>query len=108
MGLNKPKLEFDIHQAETESTKQHRSWLSDEGIAFVDGARYQHAQTAKLVDELWEIICMQHKGLRSYLGKEGQRAVATNYGQQVRITYGHYAEETIAAVEAKIKELENE
>ena len=42
-------MEFDIDIAEIQSTEQCGSWLNSNGIAFVDGALWQHEQMLKAI-----------------------------------------------------------
>lgn len=45
-------IEFDIHAAEQASNTSEGRWLSDEGIAFVDGARWQFDRNMEEIERL--------------------------------------------------------
>jgi hypothetical protein len=89
MGLNKPKLKFvgkDALTAFLRTGKKSHAYSQQ----FIAGANWQHSQTAKLVDELWEIIVMQNDALETIGGGHALSDTA-------------YANKTLAAVEARIK-----
>lgn len=49
-------LAFDVHAAETASNTHEGRWLSDAGIAEVDGARKERIRTARIDAALVELV----------------------------------------------------
>jgi hypothetical protein len=101
MGLNKPNLEFDRYKF------QYWKDSIDWNDVYTDqreemGARWQHSETAKLVETMWEIIELQNDALN--LATE--LLVVPEHMQDSKwYEKSNQVDETLAAVEEKIKKM---
>jgi hypothetical protein len=88
MTTPNPDDEFDYHTAETESTNRYGEggWLSDKGVAFVDGARWGFAQ-AKEKDRLRILVLQKNisdlEAGNIYLARENERISSNKLGTAV-------------------------
>jgi hypothetical protein len=107
--MNKPKLEFDDKAAfEASADNDNDRVNKPSAYGFKKGAQWQHSQTAKLVDEMWEIIVMQNEALKYYSAEYRYSHYWDKTEDTTVIEHdcGHEANKTLAAVEAKIKMME--